>query len=297
MNKNYIIAIVIGAVILYYVFSKKPQEKKNIEEEGEEEGEGEGNNTLICKDMPSVPIHWCDCEANILDVCGECGGGQTDPALCGGVVDDDGNPSGEEGTMTYAGRTYTTQVITYADGTQLEWMTENFKGMNIDLYISNPVGNTNSACTMYNAPEDLEGGVQHNNFIDYGGLYNHNYGRSTNNIPAEDGWRLPTNYEFINLLSMNDYQMDDLCSITGWEIGLEGTNQGLVNLQGGGYLKNLAGDSGSLITEQGTYLCENTVYSAGDRIHVALRPDTNAFSVSNSSNFASIRLVRVPAPE
>lgn len=292
MNKNYIIAIVIGAVILYYVFSKKPQEKKNIEEE-----EGEGNNTLICKDMPSVPIHWCDCEANILDVCGECGGGQTDPALCEGVVDDDGNPSGEEGTMTYAGRTYTTQVMTYADGTQLEWMTENFKGMNIDLYITDVVGNTNSACTMYNAPVDLQVGTQHNNFIDYGGLYNHNYARSSNNIPAEDGWRLPTDQEFVNLLNMNDYQMDDLCSITGWEIGLEGTNQGLVNLQGGGYIKNIVGNTGTQITVEGYYLCENEVYSSGNRKHVALRPDVNAFGISDSSNFASVRLVRVPAPE
>ena len=290
MNKNYIIAIVVGAVILYFVFSKKPENKKNIEVEQEFDCP-DGTNLFI------KPELYCDCDGNQLDVCDVCGGGQTDPALCEGVVDDDGNPSGEAGTMTYAGRTYTTQVITYANGDQLEWMTENFKGMNSTYYITNPVGNTNNACCIYGMPDDMQEGIAHNYFQDYGGMYNHNYARNPSNIPAVDGWRLPYQGEFDALLQMNDYQMDDLCSITGWEVGIEGTNQGLVNLQGGGYIKNTTGNTGSYITQRGYYLCEANVYNAGDRRNIHFDPNSEGFTVNTNSNFASVRLVRVPSPE
>tara|TARA_R110002050_G_scaffold99923_2_gene207136 strand:- start:403 stop:1269 length:867 start_codon:yes stop_codon:yes gene_type:complete len=288
MNKNYIIAIVVGAVILYFVFSKKPEKKKNVEVEQE----------FDCPDGTNNTLYNCDCNGNVVDVCGVCGGGQTDPALCEGVVDDDGNPSGEEGTMTYDGRTYTTQVITYPNGDQLEWMTDNFKAMNSLYYITNPVGNTNNACCIYGMPENMQQGIVHNYFQEYGGLYNHNYARNSNNIPAVDGWRLPTETEFLSLLEMNDYQMDDLCSITGWDaqLGLEGTNQGLVNLQGGGFVKNLSGVTGSFISQRGYYLIEDDEYNAGIRKHVDFNPAETFFNVTSSSNFASIRLVRVPAP-
>ena len=304
MKKEYIIILLVVGVGVYFFMKETPQKKQlsNNEDEQDVIDDGECSDGIVdecgvcngdgaiyecgCTDVIDEN---CDCDGNVLDACGECGGGQGNPSLCSGEV-------GDEGTMTWNGRDYTTQIVEYSDGTRLEWMTENAKAVDETYYSSIPSTSTSTRWGIYGLPENMQEAIQDPNgaFEKYGGLYNKNV---AGYLGAPQGWRLPTILEFQGLMSIEDefgylYNMNDLCSVEDWDEGLEGSNESGMNFKGGGFypssnVANLSQDigvKGVYVTNQGS-----------PRTRVVFDPNSDVLEVIETSALSSLRLVRIPS--
>lgn len=318
MKKEIIIVIVVLAIGAYFLFGKKKEEAITINNDvidDEEEEEDEIEHILGCTDSSAcnekpdatlddgscfypdecgvcegggIPDGDCDCNGAVLDVCNVCGGGDTDVNECGGGV-------GEENQMVFEGRVYSTQIVEYANGSQLEWMTENFRYVNSYYYFTTPPNSSNSAFGLYSWEDVPLGEIEENAYFQkYGILYNHNFILQNNHTP--DGWRLPSPEEFEGLLSIPNnlgtlFTINDLCSVDNWA-NEGGTNESGMNFKAGG--RNTGSSATGLYqTGRALYLVEK---NGNQRRNISFGNTDTDFTVYNSNNICSVRLVRVPAP-
>ena len=299
MKQGYIIAIVVGLILLYFVFSKPKQE--NIEVDIQPE---------VCPDGNPIPEGACDCDGNLPDACGTCGGTVLDEQDCGSngdLFDDNGGVTGEDGSYTWNGRTYQTKVFIDSSGNELEWMTENFANLNEDDFFL--VNNFTQSQEFGGVPQCRVYGVltgtmaqamTKDAYATYGGLYNHayfspNYSGSSARFPIVDGWRLPTLEEWQNL-SNSEYGIYGLLSTDNWNAGLEGDNQSMFDLRPCGYFNGYNGQSTfSTLASQGHYMTDQWDGNTGGFVKFSGGNSPMTF-VTASSRMAGVRLVRVPAP-
>lgn len=294
MKQGYIIAIVVGVILLYFVFSKPKQ--KNIEVDIQPE---------VCPDGNPIPEGTCDCDGNLPDACGTCGGTVLDEQDCGSngdLFDDNGGVTGEDGSYTWNGHTYQTKVFINSEGEELEWMTENFANLREqNFYIDNNFTNTDfqntPQCRVYGVVTGtMAQAMTKDAYSTYGGLYNHAYFNPTiqgavQRYPMQDGWRLPTEAEWLEM-NQQEYGVYGLLSTDYWNAGLEGDNQSMFDLRPCGYFQGYNGGLTSWnLTTQGFYLME-----AQGRFLKTTGGQNDLTSTLNTGRCGGVRLVRVPAP-
>tara|TARA_R110000822_G_scaffold290258_1_gene412313 strand:- start:3563 stop:4474 length:912 start_codon:yes stop_codon:yes gene_type:complete len=296
MKKEYIIILLVVGVGVYFFMKKTPQKKQLSNNEDEQDvievgdcPEGIVDECGICNGQGEVYECGCtdvidgncDCDGNVLDECGECGGGVTNPLLCSGVITDG------EGVLNWGNRDYTTQTVQYANGTKLEWMTENAKYVDQMTYVAETGDGTTGRWSIYGFPLDMVQAITEadGNWEKYGGLYNYNMA----NTIKPSGWRLPTAEEFQGLLNIqdvweNDYSVSDFCSVEDWGSGLQGSNDSLLNFKGGGKIFNDSVELG----ENAYYI----VNSGNPRQRAKFNPNSNVFEIVNIYSLSSLRFVR-----